>query len=138
MLIGESVYIERAYQNDVSIGAPVERCQTSEALRAHFPPAANVSLEGFAGYVGHDGGWVESGRAVALLLDEIKRLGARVVADCRVSRLMKMDGTTRGVVCVDSRTFMADKIVLAAGSWTAGTFEDQLDLGLEMKCLATG
>jgi sarcosine oxidase/L-pipecolate oxidase len=138
VLVGESLYIERAYENDVGIGARVEECPTADALRSHFPPAAEVSLEGYAGYIGRDGGWVESGRAVSLLLEEIKRLGARVVPDCAVSSLVKQDGVTQGVECADGRTFMADQVVLASGSWTASTFEDQLDLGLDTRCLATG
>jgi sarcosine oxidase/L-pipecolate oxidase len=138
LLVGGSVYSDHAYENDVKIGARVEQCKTPAAVRAYIPPATNPSFEGFAGYLNRDGGWVESGRAVALLLGEITRLGARVVEGCKVSKLVQTDGRTTGVECEDGRTFGAEKIVLALGSWTASAFEAELGCGLETRCLATG
>jgi sarcosine oxidase/L-pipecolate oxidase len=135
---GNTEYVDHAYKNDLAIGARLERCASSHALRETIPLSANPSLDGFHGYMNHDGGWVESGRAVSLLTDEIKRQGVRVEAGCKVTSLLRENGKTVGVSCEGGRTFQAGKVILASGAWTASSFADEVNLGLEARCLATG
>jgi sarcosine oxidase/L-pipecolate oxidase len=136
---GPAEYTTLAYENDRASGARVQRADSPSALRALIPPASNPApLDGFTGYLGEDGGWVESGRALELLTAEVVRLGGQIMPGAQVASVRREDGVTKGVACEDGRTFDAEKVVLAAGAWTAATFEGQLGMGLEMRCLATG
>jgi sarcosine oxidase/L-pipecolate oxidase len=134
----DSEYRDLSLKHDIALGARIEPCETPEALREHIPSDTHPSLQGFTGFLNRDGGWVESGRAVANLLGHVKTLGARVESGCKIVGLIRSEGKTTGVKCEDGRTFHADKVVLASGSWTASSFEADVNLGLEAKCLATG
>jgi sarcosine oxidase/L-pipecolate oxidase len=141
LLIGDgpAEYTTLVYENNLACGACVQRADSPTALRALIPDGANpASLNAFTGYLGPDGGWVESGRALQLLTAEVIRLGGKVMPGVKVTKLRREKGVTKGVECADEQSFDADKVVLAAGAWTAATFECQLNMGLETRCLASG
>lgn len=68
------------------------------------------------GYYNPAGGYAESSRVVAHLLQLAARAGVAFIPDC-VERLMD-----RGVLTGSGRTLRADHVVLAAGAWTPHRF----------------
>lgn len=129
-------YADKSYNNDVALGAIVEPLNSSEAIRAVFPPRTPTApFEGCAGYLNRSGGWANAGQGMALLLDEVKALKGKVLPGMIVNKILRRNGQTSGVQCSDGAVFDAALVILAAGSWTASAFPD-LDLG--RICLATG
>ncbi|THH33067.1 hypothetical protein EUX98_g1151 [Antrodiella citrinella] len=140
VVLGQSKasYANKAYTNDVSLGARISTLSTPSAVRSVFPSTVSTgSFEDLTGYVNHDGGWATAATAMSRILQKVKDLGATVIAGKAVTSLLKRDtdGTTRGVKCADESEYEADLVVLAAGSWMASAFPDQ---GLQAKCVATG
>lgn len=68
------------------------------------------------------GGWVHASGAINKLYKEINQLGGKLVPGAEVESLILADDgkDVRGVRCVDGREFLADKIIMALGSWTGG------------------
>jgi sarcosine oxidase/L-pipecolate oxidase len=66
----------------------------------------------------------------------VKKRGVKVLPGKTVQELIKDErGQTKGVRCTNGSEYGANIVVLALGSWTAGTFPS---LKLMEKCLATG
>jgi len=139
------VYTGQSFNNDIKEGARVERLDSAASIRARFPSdlCDSGKLGTFSsvdvsstGYINHDGGWAEAERAVSLLMDHVKKRGVKVLPGKAVYELIRDErGHTKGLHCVDGSEYRADVVVLALGSWTAGTFPS---LPLMGKCLATG
>ncbi len=70
------------------------------------------------GYFNPRAGWAESGRVVERLLHEARGLGARVVEDAPVARLIESGGRVRGVQTTTGEDHHADLTILATGAWT--------------------
>ncbi|KAF9268707.1 FAD dependent oxidoreductase [Marasmius fiardii PR-910] len=138
---GEGNYLQQAYQNDVDQGARVLKLGTDGAVGSTLKEMVgseaelNIDCGGLVGYLNYDNGWADAGKATAAMISKVKALGGKVIEGKPVSKLIRKDGATTGVECVDGSSFSADLVVLATGSWTPSTFPD---LGLEVKCVATG
>ncbi|KAG2159136.1 FAD dependent oxidoreductase [Suillus bovinus] len=140
-----NAYTEQCIINDLEYGAKIERLCSNASIRAQFPSDLRnsgrigtfTSLDvSSTSYINHDGGWAEAERAVGLLMEHVKKLGANVLPGKTVQELVKDErGQTKGVRCTDDSKYEADVVVLALGSWTASTFPS---LNLTGKCLATG
>ena len=70
------------------------------------------------GYFNPEAGWVESGRALGLMLEEARAAGVRVRAGDGVSRWVESGGRVTGVVTSSGETLSSDVVLLAAGAWT--------------------
>ena len=70
------------------------------------------------GYFNPAGGWAESGRVVAWLLDEAARAGVVLHSGRRFARLIEKEHRVTGILDGDGATLAADHVVIAAGSWT--------------------
>ena len=127
-----------AYENDKAIGARLTDIPDAVAIKGVFPSGVSVAdFEGQKGYFNADGGWAFAAQGVERLLEQVKKLGGKVVPGKAATELVKEDGTGKvvGVKCADGESFGADVVVIASGSWTACSFPE-LDLG--GRCLATG
>lgn len=73
-------------------------------------------------YYNPQGGWIDASGAISKLYKEIHRLGGKLAPGNELeSLILTEDGNdVRGVRCVGGREFIADKIILAFGSWTGG------------------
>ncbi|KAI0629034.1 FAD dependent oxidoreductase [Trametes polyzona] len=133
--LGET-YTDKAYENDVALGARIEHLSGPDAVRKAFPPSVNLAIpENARGYLNRDGGWAFASQGVSRLMDKITSLGGKIVPGKPVAELLRADGKTTGVRCEDGSSFEADLTVLAVGSWTASAFPE---LSLQTRCLATG
>ena len=70
------------------------------------------------GYFNPRAGWAESGRVVERLLHEARGLGARVIEDAPLARLIETGGRVRGVQTTTGEDHHADAAILATGAWT--------------------
>ncbi|KAL7277840.1 hypothetical protein ACG7TL_008785 [Trametes sanguinea] len=133
--LGET-YTDKAYENDVALGARIEYLSGPDAVRQVFPPSVNISVPEHArGYLNRDGGWAFASQGISRMMDKVTALGGKLIPGKPVAELLKTDGKTTGVRCEDGSVFEADLIVLSAGSWTASAFPE---LSLQKTCLATG
>ena len=129
----------------MELGAPIEDLPDAEAVRSKvlssLRPSTNStqcigSFTNYRGYFNPEGGWVESARALGVLLLRVREMGGKVIENREVVGLVKDgNGQTTGVKCRDDKRFEGDRVILTIGSWTAATFPE---LGLDSKCLATG
>src|SRR3954470_17676824 len=83
----------------------------AQVIRSRFPA---WSGRWTGGTFNPEGGFVESGTAVARLAEEARRLGVEVV-ESRFARLL--EGRT-GIVMANGVELEADRVVLALGAWT--------------------
>jgi glycine/D-amino acid oxidase-like deaminating enzyme len=84
-------------------------------LRRRFPAWSGAGwIEGTFNAVG---GWVESGRVVARLVDEARARGVDLQAGA-FARLVEAGGRAIGVELADGSRLEADRVVLATGAWT--------------------
>lgn len=132
----KNAYTNKAYENDVALGCRTEFYENGEALRSTFPKDVSLaSFEDSFGYLNRDGGWAFSAQGVQIMIDNVTANGGKVIPGKGVAQLVRKNGRTTGVKCVDGTIYDADLVILATGSWTTSSFPD-LDFG--GKCIATG
>ena len=99
-----------------SRGHALERLD-STALRTRFPAFdANVYTDG---YYNPSGGWAQSGRVVAAVLDEAREAGVELREGAPVIGLSTEGERVTGVRTKQS-SMTAEHTVIAAGAWTPG------------------
>jgi glycine/D-amino acid oxidase-like deaminating enzyme len=88
----------------------------SEKMQSRFPAFnANYGKEAF---LNPEGGYVESGRIVARLLEKAKSLGVELQEGTKFERLNEADAQVKGITTSDGRGLAADQVVMAVGAWT--------------------
>jgi sarcosine oxidase / L-pipecolate oxidase len=95
-------------------GHPCERLDAA-AIARRFPayrPGAMVD-----GYFNPQGGWVESGAAVAQLVAEAAASGVAVRGGVAARAVAERGGRVTGLVLEDGSTVAADLVVVATGAW---------------------
>ena len=85
----------------------------SAAVRARFP-AWNAERYGHGTY-DREGGYVESGKAIARLVTEAQRLGVELREGVAFARLLDAG---IGIMSTAGEKMAADRVVLALGAWT--------------------
>ena len=70
------------------------------------------------GYLSPLGGYAESGRVLALLLDRAAAAGVALRPGNYVTGFLEEKGRVQGVVTVEGERFAAGHVVVAAGAWT--------------------
>jgi len=98
-----------------------------ETLRPHLGKTFS-DFDGQVGYFNPQGGWAEARNATFAVLNEARRFGANIVSNFDVVELIyKLDNQGGRYVCgvkaADGRECKADRIILAAGSWTESLLE---------------
>ncbi|KDQ55204.1 hypothetical protein JAAARDRAFT_37733 [Jaapia argillacea MUCL 33604] len=133
---GDHAYTGSSYQNDISLGSRLTNLEGGSSIGGVFPPGVQTAFPSTtSGYLNQDGGWAYAAKGVSLLMSKVIALGGQVMAGKPVKRLVRKDGVTSGVECVDGTVLSADIVVIATGSWTSATFSE---LDLSTMCLATG
>ncbi|WVQ81936.1 hypothetical protein IAT38_004063 [Cryptococcus sp. DSM 104549] len=104
---------------------PATRLLTStDEFRAAVAPNPSIPVADFPqdirGYHNPTGGWADASKAVEKLYVDLKALGGKLVPGVEFSELVfTEDGKdVKGVKSADGRTFEADKVIVALGSWT--------------------
>ena len=96
-------------------GRKVERID-STTLRERFPA---WNAERYRdGFLERRAGYVESGRAVALLIERVKSLGVELHERSKFAALDEGDDRVEGIVLDNGQRIPGDLVVLAAGAWT--------------------
>lgn len=123
-LTTENPYPKAAYENDVASGAHISEVRSPDDLKKFFPddivtgfdsPGGEAEL---SGYLNHEGGWAESGRALEVLLERVRAAGGEVLAGKEVSGVMRKGLHITGVACTDGSGYHAATTIVAAGAWT--------------------
>ncbi|EFI28135.1 hypothetical protein CC1G_14162 [Coprinopsis cinerea okayama7 len=139
----EIPYAEAAYLNDLDLGARVSllRSNSKEDFQSVFPAGVSVTSRGLpasfrnrAGYFNRDGGWVNAGKGLAMIIEKVKKLGGNVVPGKEARNIIVDPGKCKKVVCADGTEYEADIVIIATGSWTPSTFPELF----KDSCLATG
>jgi len=86
------------------------------SLVQRFPAWSNDFVDGFYHALG---GFAESGRVVERLAAEAREAGVEVREETPVDGLLREGGRVAGVRLADGSGVGADRVVVAAGSWTA-------------------
>lgn len=89
-----------------------------EDLRSRYP-AFNADVYKHV-YYNPEGGYVESGRIVARLLEKARSLGVELEEGTKFEKLDDRDSQVIGIVTSEGRRLAADQVVVAAGAWTPG------------------
>ncbi|KAG6837069.1 hypothetical protein H0H93_015337 [Arthromyces matolae] len=119
-------YADKAYQNDIDLGATLNRLQDAEAIRNVFSPdVPTASFENNSGYLNKEGGWADAGQGLSIMLEMIISLGCKVLSGKPVKCVVRdVAGKTNGVQCEDGSIYKASTVIIATGSWTPATFPD--------------
>jgi phytoene dehydrogenase-like protein len=64
-------------------------------------------LENTRGFLNLDGGWAHATAGVARAIENVKRLGGRVLTQKSVKKVLNTNGVTSGVECADGSTIEA-------------------------------
>ena len=108
-------YEYESYQMLLQRGHRPERLD-SAAISRRFPawmPGAYVD-----GFYHAQGGYAESGRVVAALVDLAQRQGVSVQMGQAVTAILSENGRVTGVRTADGQVIPAGHVVVAAGAWT--------------------
>jgi glycine/D-amino acid oxidase-like deaminating enzyme len=96
-------------------GHKVERIDSAK-LRDRFPA---WNAERYRdGFLEREAGYVESGRAVALLIERAKSLGVELREGSKFTALDEADGRVKGIVLDDGQRIAGDAVITAVGAWT--------------------
>ncbi len=91
--------------------------RTDAAMLREKHPLWNA--DGFVeGYLNPVGGWVESGRVIAMLAKEAREAGIEVIEQVKAPRPVLAAGRCTGIESADGRVWTADLVLVAAGAWT--------------------
>jgi glycine/D-amino acid oxidase-like deaminating enzyme len=85
-------------------------------LRERFP-AWNAEWD-WDGFLDPEGGYVESGRVVAKLIERAQTLGVNLREGCRFSQLDESDDRVKGIVLDNGERIAGDIVIVATGAWT--------------------
>ena len=97
-------------------GMAVERLD-AETIRRRFPAwNADVYVDG---YLSREAGWAESGEVVRALAEDAQARGVEVVRD-RAEEISIRNDRVVGARLAGRGLVEADRVVMAAGAWTAG------------------
>jgi glycine/D-amino acid oxidase-like deaminating enzyme len=96
-------------------GVPVERVD-QQLIRQKFP--AWSSAHDLDGYYNPRAGWAESAQVVARLLGEAKASGVLLYEGQTFAGLIASGSRVDGIITRDGSRFLADAVILTAGSWT--------------------
>ena len=96
-------------------GFALERL-TGSALTSRFP-AWDAALYPDA-YFNSEAGWVESGRALARMIEDARVAGVRVHAGEGFSGWVESSGRINGILTTGGRRIEGDVVLLTAGAWT--------------------
>jgi glycine/D-amino acid oxidase-like deaminating enzyme len=113
MAPGEYEY--ESYQLLLQRGRRPERLDSAEIRRRY--PAWNADPY-VDGYFNPEGGYAESGRVVAQLVEEAQRQGVKLFAGQTFKRLHEQGSRVAGIVTNTEEIFEADWVVTALGAWT--------------------
>jgi glycine/D-amino acid oxidase-like deaminating enzyme len=87
-----------------------------DQIRARFPAwNADHYVDGF---FDPEGGYAESGRVVARLVEKAKSLGVELLEGDAFAQLDETDGRVRGVITAKGERIAADQVLMAVGAWT--------------------
>ncbi len=95
-------------------GHQLERLEATE-IRRRFPAWQGQYVDG---YFNAQGGYVESSKFVAALLDEAVAAGVQLMVGEKIARIENEHGRVTGVVSASGQTLRADQVVIATGAWT--------------------
>lgn len=95
------------------------RSINSGKLRTQFP-AWNADLYKH-GFYNPEGGYAESARVVARLLEKASSLGIELQEGSKFARLDESEGRARGIFTAEGKRIAADQVVIAVGAWTPST-----------------
>ena len=96
-------------------GRKVERVD-STTLHERFPA---WNAERYCdGFLERRAGYIESGRAIALLIERAKSLGVELRESVRFSQLDEDDDRLKGIVLDDGKRIAGNLVVMTAGAWT--------------------
>ncbi|KAJ7176133.1 FAD dependent oxidoreductase [Mycena crocata] len=116
-------YAHESYFNDRDMGVRVVPLDNDRALQEVFPQEVHFgSIPHLVGFLNHDGGWVNAGQGISVLMSKILQLGGNIICGKTAVKQIKIGKKTTGVLCSDGTVFEADLVVLAAGPWTEGVF----------------
>jgi glycine/D-amino acid oxidase-like deaminating enzyme len=96
-------------------GHPLRRLD-SQALRERHPAWAAERYPD--GYFNPKGGWAESAKVVARILDKARRDGVRLREGARFHRLLERRSRVEGIVTADGEPLRSGLVILATGAWT--------------------
>lgn len=70
------------------------------------------------GYLNPIGGWVESGRVIAMLAKEAREAGIKLIEQVKAPRPVLAAGHCTGIETCDGHVWTADLVLVASGAWT--------------------
>lgn len=108
-------YEHDSYQLLVQRGHTPERLDADEISR-RFPAWKHGTY--VDGFYHAQGGFAESGRVVAALLELAQQQGTAVYPGQTATDLLVSDGRVTGVRTAEGETFLTGAVVVAAGAWT--------------------
>jgi len=119
LFLSRQPFAPGAFENDSyhllrSRGHALERIDPY-TLRTQFP--AWVEGRYADGYFNPIGGWAESGKVVAKLLDDARAQSVTIGERAEVVRIHEAGGRAAGVVTRDGKIHGADRVVAAVGAW---------------------
>ncbi len=108
-------YEHESFQMLLKRGHRPERLRP-EQVAARFPA---WRTERYADAFYHaKGGYAESGRVIARLVERARSLGVRLREGQRFVRLLERGSKVGGIVTADGQSWPADQVIVAAGAWT--------------------
>lgn len=89
---------------------------SAEGLKSRFPAFSAEYIK--HAFYNREGGYAESGRIVARLLEKARSLGVELREGSRFVQLVETDSRVKGIVTFDGQRLASDYVVLAVGAWT--------------------
>lgn len=110
-------YEYESYQRLVARGHEPIRLDADEIARRFPAWRPGLYIDGFLNL---EGGFVESGRAVARLVEDAQAAGVTIREGQTAGQILETGGRVTGVRTREGETFEADQVLVAAGAWTGG------------------
>lgn len=98
-----------------SLGHALRRTDAAMLREKHPVWNAERYVEG---YLNPIGGWVESGRVIAMLAKEAREAGIEVIEHVKAPRPVLAAGRCNGIESSDGHVWTADLVLVASGAWT--------------------
>lgn len=113
--MSENSFEGSSFRTLASRGWALDRLDRRELAR-RFPAWSSACYTD--GYFNPVGGWVESGRVMDRLLDEVRGAGVNVRQGAAVQRCHEQGSRVTGILLEDGEILRADDVLVTGGAWT--------------------
>ncbi|TIC03001.1 FAD dependent oxidoreductase [Wallemia mellicola] len=126
LVLGESEYAKESYEHVKAMYPTRVSMLDKHTIRDVLPKNVPLNPLEHTAYVNRASGWIESGRATAVLAERCEQMGAKLIPNFNVKDVLWKGDIVEGVENTNGDVLHADLTIIACGAWST-LLDEQLN-----------